>query len=144
MARTIRTFFRWLLDAARGGRLYLLADGEHSCMYVPKRTHKALERLLVSTLALDGGAENSLRFLWSKMDGGKYVLTVNPSSRSVELSRTHGLALDAGRRVIVPCPYLQHIYQAYRLPPEWCGRLYLEEISVPGDTLPKTYVLSAA
>lgn len=107
-----------------GRRHYLLMDGMHSCVYIPKGTYRYLNRLLEKSLEADSMAENSLRFLWSKA-GGRYVLTINPEG--VEMSMTHGLALDSGSRIIIPCPYIQQIYCAYGIDPEYCGRMYIEE-----------------
>ena len=111
-----------------GKKYYLLMDGMHSCVYVPKHTYRYLYRLMLKSLDKNSKAENSLRFLWSREQTGKYLLTVNPAT--VEMTRTHGLALDNKKRMIIPCPYIQQIYQSYGLPPEYCGRIYLGKIDI--------------
>lgn len=106
-------------------RHYLLMDGLNSCAYIPKHTYGYLNRLMLKELERDPQTENSLRFVWSRM-GDRFVLAVNPSE--VEMTQTHGLARDCNKRVFVPCPYVQQIYQAYGLQPERCGRIYLKAI----------------
>lgn len=113
-------------------RHYLLMDGMHSCAYIPRHTYKYLNKLLERRLEEDSKAENSLRFVWSRM-GGRYVLAVNPDG--VDMTSTHGLTRDMGGRILIPCPYIQQIYQAYGLEPEWCGRMYLEELKVNNEKL---------
>lgn len=114
------------------GRHYLLVDGMHSCAYIPRHTYKYLNKLLERRLGEDPKAENSLRFVWSRM-GGRYVLAVNP--RDVDMTSTHGLARDTGGRILIPCPYIQQIYQTYGIEPEWCGRVYLEELRIKSEGL---------
>lgn len=115
-----------------GRRHYLLMDGMHSCAYIPRHTYKYLNKLLERRFEEDPKAENSLRFVWSRM-GGRYVLAVNPDG--VDMTSTHGLTRDMGGRILIPCPYIQQIYQAYGLEPEWCGRMYLEELKVNNEKL---------
>lgn len=107
------------------GRHYLLMDGMHSCAYIPKHTYKYLNRLLERRLEENPKAENSLRFVWSRM-GGSFVLAVNPEG--VDMTQTHGLTRDTAGRILIPCPYIQQIYLAYGLEPEWCGKIYLGEL----------------
>lgn len=114
------------------GRHYLLVDGMHSCAYIPRHTYKYLNKLLERRLEEDPKAENSLRFVWSRM-GGRYVLAVNP--RDVDMTSTHGLTRDTGGRILIPCPYIQQIYQTYGIEPEWCGRVYLEELRIKSEEL---------
>lgn len=113
-------------------RHYLLMDGMHSCAYIPKWTYRYMNKLLVKSLEDEPKAENSLRFVWSRM-GGMYVLAVNPDG--VDMTSTHGLTRDTGGRILIPCPYIQQIYQTYGLKPEWCGRMYLEELKVNNEKL---------
>ena len=105
-------------------RHYLLMDGMHSCAYIPGHTYKYLSRLLAKRLEENPKAENSLRFVWSRL-GGSFVLAVNPEG--VDMTQTHGLTRDTAGKILIPCPYIQQIYQAYGLKPEWCGRLYLRK-----------------
>lgn len=114
------------------GRHYLLMDGMHSCAYIPKHTYKYLNRLLAKRLEENPKAENSLRFVWSRM-GGSFVLAVNPEG--VDMTQTHGLTRDTAGRILIPCPYIQQIYLAYGLEPEWCGRVYLEELRIKSEEL---------
>lgn len=114
------------------GRHYLLMDGMHSCAYIPRHTYKYLNKLLERQLEEDPKAENSLRFVWSRM-GGRYVLVINPDG--VDMTSTHGLTRDTGGRILIPCPYMQQIYQAYGLEPERCGRMYLEELRIKSEEL---------
>ena len=113
-------------------RHYLLMDGMHSCAYIPRHTYKYLNRLLEKRLEEDPKAENSLRFVWSRM-GGRYVLVINPENAG--MAQTHGLTRDTGGRILIPCPYIQQIYQAYGLEPEWCGRMRIEELRVKREEL---------
>ena len=119
-------------------RHYLLADGMHSCMYIPKHTYRYLNKRLIKSVKENPKAENSLRFLWIKMSD-RYYVAVNPEN--INLNETHGLTLDEGKRIIIPCPYLQQIYAAYQILPEYCGRLYLQE--QPTSKIPalKLYML---
>ena len=109
---------------------YLLMDGMHSCAYIPRHTYRMLHRTMCRELDRNPKAENSLRFLWSRSADSGYLLTVNP--QGVDMLRTHGLATDTGRRILVPCPYIQQIYQHCGLAPEWCGRVYLERMPQMG------------
>lgn len=120
-----------------GRRHYLLMDGMHSCVYIPKHTYRYFNRLLLKSLKADSKAENSLRFLWSKM-GGRYMLIINPGG--VDMNMTHGLALDTGSRIIIPCPYIQQIYCAYGLTPDYCGRMYIGEGRKDGNWM-KSFIL---
>lgn len=114
-------------------RHYLLMDGMHSCAYIPRHTYRMLYGLMCRELERDAKAENSLRFLWSRVRGGGYVLTVNP--QGVDMARTNGLATDTGKRVLIPCPYVQQIYQACGFEPEWCGRILLARVRGGGRWL---------
>lgn len=91
-----------------------------------------MNKLLVKSLEDAPKAENSLRFVWSRM-GGRYVLAVNPDG--VDMTSTHGLTRDTGGRILIPCPYIQQIYQTYGLEPEWCGRMYIEELRTKSEEL---------
>lgn len=113
-------------------RHYLLMDGLNSCVYIPRHTWNYLNGLMLKELRRNPKAENSLRFIWSRC-GSRYVVAVNPSD--VEMTQTHGLARDSMKRVFVPCPYVQQIYQAYGLAPEWCGRVYLKELTIKNEKL---------
>ena len=113
-------------------RHYLLMDGLNSCAYIPRHTYDYLNRLMLKELERNPKAENSLRFVWSRMGNG-YVLAVNPTE--VEMTRTHGLTRDCMKRVLIPCPYVQQIYQAYGLEPERCGRMYLKELRIKNEEL---------
>lgn len=115
-----------------GRRHYLLMDGMHSCAYIPKWTYRYMNKLLVKSLEDEPKAENSLRFVWSRM-GGRYVLAVNPDG--VDMTSTHGLTRDTGGRILIPCPYIQQIYQTYGLEPEWCGRMYIDELRIKSEEL---------
>ena len=116
-----------IFKALAGKRYYLLMDGMHSCAYIPKNTYRYMNKLMLKSLDKDPKAENSLRFLWTHLNDGRFGLAVNPMN--VEMTRTHGLTMDNKKRIIIPCPYIQHIYQAYGLEPEYCGRLYLKKIN---------------
>ena len=87
---------------------------------------------MLKQLECDPEAENSLRFVWSRM-GGRFVLAVNPTE--VEMTQTHGLTRDCGGRVLIPCPYVQQIYQAYGLEPKRCGRVYLKKLKIKNEQL---------
>ena len=87
-------------------------DGMHSCAYIPRHTYRMLYGLMCRELERDAKAENSLRFLWSRVRGGGYVLTVNP--QGVDMARTNGLA---------------------GLEPEWCGRMQLARVRGGGRWL---------
>ena len=113
-------------------RHYLLTDGLNSCAYIPRHTYGYLNKLMLKELERNHEAENSLRFVWARM-GDSYVLAVNPDD--VEMTRTHGLTRDCMKRVLIPCPYVQQIYQAYGLEPEWCGRMYLKELKIKNEQL---------
>ena len=113
-------------------RHYLLMDGLNSCAYIPRHTYGYLNRLMLKELERNPEAENSLRFVWARM-GDSYVLAVNPTE--VGMTQTHGLTRDSGGRVIIPCPYVQQIYQAYGLDPERCGRMYLKEVKIKNEQL---------
>ena len=113
-------------------RHYLLMDGLNSCAYIPRHTYSYLNRLMLKELERNQKAENSLRFVWSRLGDG-YVLAVNPTE--VDMTRTHGLTRDCMNRVLIPCPYVQQIYQAYGLKPEWCGRMYLKELKIKNEQL---------
>lgn len=120
-----------------GKRHYVLMDGMHSCAYIPKHTYRYFNRLLLKSLDEDRNAENSLRFLWARA-GDRYLLMINPSD--VEMNCTHGLAADTGKRILIPCPYIQQIYHAYGLPPEYCGRMYLKDCLKAGKSI-KSFML---
>lgn len=113
-----------ILGKIFGKRHYLLTDGMHSCVYIPKHTYAYLNKMLIRSLDADPKGENSLRFVWSRTDKG-YILAVNP--HNVEMTQTHGLARDCKGRVLIPCPYLQQIYCALGLDPEYCGRVYVDQ-----------------
>lgn len=113
-------------------RHYLLIDGLNSCAYIPWHTYGYLNRLMLKELERNPEAENSLRFVWSRLGDG-YVLAVNPTE--VDMARTHGLTRDCMKRVLIPCPYVQQIYQAYGLEPERCGRMYLKELRMKNEKL---------
>ena len=113
-------------------RHYLLMDGLNSCAYIPRHTYSYLNRLMLKELERNQKAENSLRFVWSRLGDG-YVLAVNPTE--VDMTRTHGLTRDCMNRVLIPCPYVQQIYQAYGLEPECCGRMYLKELKIKNEQL---------
>jgi len=111
-----------ILSGLFGRRYYLLTDGTHSCVYVPKRTYRRLTRLLERSLERDPKAENSLRFVWTRC-GGEWLLIVNPSKDAVPMNCTHGLTRDSDGRILIPCPYVQQIYARFGIEPEWCGRM---------------------
>ena len=122
----LRVLGRMLRRMLPGRRHYLLMDGLNSCAYIPRHTYGYLNRLMLKELERNPEAENSLRFVWARM-GDSYVLAVNPTE--VEMTQTHGLTRDSGGRVIIPCPYVQQIYQAYGLEPERCGRMWIRELN---------------
>ena len=118
-------------------RHYLLMDGLNSCAYIPRHTYHYLNRLMLKELEHNMKAENSLRFVWSRM-GDKFVLAVNPTE--VEMTQTHGLTRDSGGRVLIPCPYVQQIYQTYGLEPERCGRMYLKKLKIKNEQFKKPWL----
>lgn len=115
-----------LLDAIKrlfhGRRHFLLMDGTHSCVYVPRRTYRKWMRMLYRSLEADPKAENSLRFLWT-VCGGRWLLLINPSKNDVHMACTCGLARDSEGRIIIPCPYIQRMLHAFDLPIGYCGRV---------------------
>lgn len=124
----IARFINDLLDILLG-RHYLLFDGTLSCAYIPKHTYRYLNKLLLKSLDRNPKAENSLRFLWSRiLHSDQWALSVNPAD--VEMISTHGLTLDTHHRILIPCPYIQQIYLSLDLQPEWCGRLYLDKLNI--------------
>lgn len=130
--RELKVLGRMLRRMLPGRRHFLLMDGLNSCAYIPKHTYGYLNRLMLKQLECGPEAENSLRFVWSRM-GGRFVLAVNPTE--VEMTQTHGLTRDCGGRVLIPCPYVQQIYQAYGLEPERCGRVYLKKLKIKNEQL---------
>lgn len=109
-------------------RHYLLMDGMNSCAYVPRRTYRRWMGQLYASLEADPKAENSLRFVWTKTKRGEgygvdYLLLINPDKRMVAMNCTMGLTKDNKGRVLIPNPYVQEIYAAYGLAPDWCGRM---------------------
>lgn len=108
-------------------RHYLLVDGAHSCVYIPRHTYRMLNKRLLKSLRKNPEAENSLRFLWLKVARrGNYCLSVNPDD--IDMGKTQGLATDTEKRVIIPCPYLQQMFCDYGLAPDFCGRVYIREL----------------
>lgn len=114
-------------------RHYLLMDGLNSCAYIPRHTYGYLNKLMLKELERNPKkAENSLRFVWARC-GGRYVLAINPGE--VGMTQMHGLTTDNMKRVLIPCPYVQQIYQAYSLEPERCGKMYLKELKIKNEQL---------